>query len=1001
MNLNGPTAAITTAAASSSTSSSKGPTTSLTAITNNHGPAIPLRTSARTSSSTSTTPTPNNPNSKESKRRSLPASPLKDLRRSSNHVSVKPASPEVISSLIDTLSAISSPVKDHFDSFPEAGVSVSTPVSPSPWNTNFPGVGKGVGGRRDGLLHPERASIRDSSGTSRRSSNGLNAKSSEDEYSIGNVSIESHSPKPLQSSASLASLGSESKGKRLRSIRSLRSLAMRGSKDSFNNPSAPQSPRSPGFWSRRESDMGRPQERLIISESPSPSPPLNRTKDLDIPKRNSRTVTSDVVISPTRTSIQRDSKRLFLNGDDFSDDPNSSKRNSFQLPSQDLIPKRNSSIRHSRTFTPLDRHKRVESTQFEYTEFKEIEAAAQKAAEGDLSLLSIDADLSALSETASFRTAPVTPAPETTEEEVVKRIKQLKEQKEQRIRLSLGDGPEDLAPPPKSRSRTPSPMAVKAPVDEKAPLQDVVTNGEEVTPTADENSHAFLDEEPPAPPPTVRTAPLRIGSNGTTPTILGTSTAIVPPAPPKPRPLTPNGSPQTSSITSPSRRNSKLLHKRLVSPTSAETEQKHRRRFSTPVPPVVRMSTFQSDGGDSIDDAVENYLSAARLSQKVKTPLGRVVSFSEVGDPNGSVVFCCVGMGLTRYLTAFYDELATSLNLRLITPDRPGVGGSEPQAEGNDTPLNWPDDVRSICDHLKITKFSILAHSAGAIYALATALRMPQHIRCRVHLLAPWIPPSQMSAIGTHQEPLPASALPYSQRFLRSLPTPFLRAANSNWLSFTSSSVTTSLPRSPRDRSKRRINGRSNTPTAGGTPDTESPEPEKTNSQLVDMEKENQNPILLRQGTAAFNNIASDSRPDLRSDTTMDQILTSNDAKNKTPDYKNRLTAAIWEAATTNANAAVDLIVCLERKQPIGFRYVDITRAVVIHHGSKDSRVPVENAKWLGNMMRRCEVRILEGEGHGLMASAAVMGNVLEEMSKEWEDWLRVVRGKRVGPVSP
>ena len=133
----------------------------------------------------------------------------------------------------------------------------------------------------------------------------------------------------------------------------------------------------------------------------------------------------------------------------------------------------------------------------------------------------------------------------------------------------------------------------------------------------------------------------------------------------------------------------------------------------------------------------------------------------------------------------------------------------------------------------------------------------------------------------------------------------------------------------------------------------------------------------------------------------MDQTLTSNDAKNKSPDYKNRLTAAIWEAATTNANAAVDLIVCLERKQPIGFRYVDITRAVVIHHGSKDSRVPVENVKWLGNMMRRCEVRVLEGEGHGLMASAAVMGNVLEEMSREWEDWLRVVRGKRVGPISP
>lgn len=116
--------------------------------------------------------------------------------------------------------------------------------------------------------------------------------------------------------------------------------------------------------------------------------------------------------------------------------------------------------------------------------------------------------------------------------------------------------------------------------------------------------------------------------------------------------------------------------------------------------------------------------------------------------------------------------------------------------------------------------------------------------------------------------------------------------------------------------------------------------------------------------------------------------------KERQSNYDTRLTEAIWESATTDANPAVDLLICLERRQPIGFRYVDITRSVVIHHGSKDNRVPVENVKWLGKMMRRCEVRVLEGEGHGLMASAAVMGGVLMEMAKEWEDWIRLVKGK-------
>lgn len=110
--------------------------------------------------------------------------------------------------------------------------------------------------------------------------------------------------------------------------------------------------------------------------------------------------------------------------------------------------------------------------------------------------------------------------------------------------------------------------------------------------------------------------------------------------------------------------------------------------------------------------------------------------------------------------------------------------------------------------------------------------------------------------------------------------------------------------------------------------------------------------------------------------------------------FDERLTFAIWDRATANANPATDLIVCLETKQTIGFRYEDINRPVVIHHGSKDSRVPVDNVRWLGKLMRKCEVRILEGEQHGLMASAQVMGNVLTEMASDWEDWTNMVSGQ-------
>jgi hypothetical protein len=132
---------------------------------------------------------------------------------------------------------------------------------------------------------------------------------------------------------------------------------------------------------------------------------------------------------------------------------------------------------------------------------------------------------------------------------------------------------------------------------------------------------------------------------------------------------------------------------KLVKRHSADVKS-HRRVLSGARSTTQRSSMMAEDrpsSADSIDVAVQEYLSAPRLTQRVTHPTtGRSIAFSEVGDPKGHVVFCCVGMGLTRYLTAFYDELARTLKLRLITPDRPGVGESEPCAQGTGTPLGWP-----------------------------------------------------------------------------------------------------------------------------------------------------------------------------------------------------------------------------------------------------------------------------------------------------------------------
>ena len=330
------------------------------------------------------------------------------------------------------------------------------------------------------------------------------------------------------------------------------------------------------------------------------------------------------------------------------------------------------------------------------------------------------------------------------------------------------------------------------------------------------------------------------------------------------------------------------------------------------------------------------------------------------------------------------------------------------------------DDVLAICTALRITKFSIIAHSAGAIYALATALRMPQSIRGRVHLLAPWIPPSQMAPIGLpKQVSAPAAALPRGQRFLRALPAPLLKVANTGLFSAASASLSPNGSQKP--NSKRRSLGRdrgsespspntkaqqaqSRAPSQAATR-TDAPDPSaaqrRESIMLMDQQAlPNGEALAEMRSTADLRSAAKKKggangrRKGGAAAAAAQRTLQDEDRR---AEYDERLTIAIWNAATTGANPAVDLLVCLERSQPIGFRYVDITRAVVIHHGAKDARVPIENVRWLGRTMRRCEVRVLEGEGHGLMASASVMGAVLGEMSREWEDWERAVRSGKAG----
>lgn len=295
------------------------------------------------------------------------------------------------------------------------------------------------------------------------------------------------------------------------------------------------------------------------------------------------------------------------------------------------------------------------------------------------------------------------------------------------------------------------------------------------------------------------------------------------------------------------------------------------------------------------------------------------------------------------------------------------------------------DDIQAICKHLSIQKFSLLAHSAGAIYALATALKMPTRIHGKIHLLAPWIPPSQLSTfIGSPSPSVQARMLPRSQRLLRLMPTPLLKLTNSGFLGGVARGSNKSSSRS------RKSNDHNSSPR----PSTS----QKGFQRPSFMTKRNQSderqiklpstPRLEDIPVPSDHSIAAAVLSVGSTNTTVLPHTPNRNTKSladRQRRYDENLTPAVWDLATKGANPAVDLIVCLERHRSIGFRYADVLREVVIYHGTKDTRVPLENVRSLAKAMQKAELKELEGEEHGLMANASVMAQVLTDLGRECE----------------
>lgn len=114
---------------------------------------------------------------------------------------------------------------------------------------------------------------------------------------------------------------------------------------------------------------------------------------------------------------------------------------------------------------------------------------------------------------------------------------------------------------------------------------------------------------------------------------------------------------------------------------------------------------------------------------------GRTLAYLDLGDPDGCLVVSNHG-GLSSRLDVLpADDAARAAGIRLVSPDRPGIGGSTRQP--GRSLLDWPGDVAQLADHLGADRFAVMGWSLGGPYAAACAHALADRVAALALIASP------------------------------------------------------------------------------------------------------------------------------------------------------------------------------------------------------------------------------------------------------------------------
>lgn len=135
---------------------------------------------------------------------------------------------------------------------------------------------------------------------------------------------------------------------------------------------------------------------------------------------------------------------------------------------------------------------------------------------------------------------------------------------------------------------------------------------------------------------------------------------------------------------------------------------------------------LRSPTADDDTDLLDLCHEIAANPRTVSLPDGRDLGYADCGDPDGEPLVVFHGFPNSRVFGALFDAAGRDHGVRILAPERPGCGVSDPDPDRR--LLDWPADCAAFLDAVGVDRAPVFGVSGGGPYALACAHALPDRV---------------------------------------------------------------------------------------------------------------------------------------------------------------------------------------------------------------------------------------------------------------------------------